>query len=190
LLAREMPVIMNRLRETRNAIANVGTDYIPDGANNGTIPFAFIEDANDRRTLIRYIDDYSYLLNQLDTAFAFNDRSQIAEVQGALERKNQQMKRLVGIWGPKIDSVGGGLGATGQFIRTANAGIPGYNQETHNNVSLSQCQSLCIERSWCKSIDFERAANRCYVQPIGQNETNLRTNYPGNPYDHYTLSGR
>lgn len=112
LLAREMPVIMNRLRETRYAIANVGTDYVTNGADNETTPFAFIEDAKDRRTLIRYIDDYTHLLNQLDVASAFDDDSQIAEVQVALRRKSQQIERLVGIWGRNIEDIGGDLGAT------------------------------------------------------------------------------
>lgn len=71
------------------------------------------------------------------------------------------------------------------FDKTANAGIPGFNQETVNNVPLQTCMRLCVERSWCKSVDYERAATNCYLQPVNRFEQSLKTTYPGNPYDHY-----
>ncbi len=73
----------------------------------------------------------------------------------------------------------------GRFVVTKNAGIPGFNDETHENVSLEACQNLCTDRSWCKSLDYERAVAKCFLQPVTKFEHSLRTDYPGNPYDHY-----
>jgi len=67
-----------------------------------------------------------------------------------------------------------------------NAGIPGYNKEIHNNVSLAKCKQLCIDRTWCKSVDFERKAQKCFVQPVAEEDVGkLKTTYSGHPYDHY-----
>lgn len=71
------------------------------------------------------------------------------------------------------------------FEMISNAGIPGFNNETHRGVSALACQDLCIGRSWCKSADFERATGNCFLQPVNRFEQSLKTNYPGNPFDHY-----
>jgi hypothetical protein len=78
-------------------------------------------------------------------------------------------------------------GASGGFVMVPNAGIPGYNNEVHGDVSLGECQQICRDRDWCRSVDYERAARRCYVQPVNLDEAPLNTNYPGHPYDHYSL---
>ena len=75
------------------------------------------------------------------------------------------------------------------FSMTPNAGIPGYNQETHEGISALACQDLCIGRSWCKSADYERAKGKCFLQPVNKFEQSLKTDYPGNPFDHYHKSG-
>ena len=71
-----------------------------------------------------------------------------------------------------------------------NAGIPGHNIEIHYNITLSQCKQICVGRRWCKSVDFERDKGTCYVQDANMFDAQLRTDYPGNPYDHYWLTGR
>lgn len=72
------------------------------------------------------------------------------------------------------------------FVMVPNAGIPGHNREVHNNVSVQQCKVICIARPWCKSVDYQRAAGKCFVQPVSEEDTNgLRRDYPGHPYDHY-----
>ena len=72
-----------------------------------------------------------------------------------------------------------------------NAGIPGYNKETHDNVSLDQCLQLCRDRDWCKSVDYERSARRCFVQPAAAEDVGaLKTDYDGHPYDHYFMAAR
>lgn len=77
------------------------------------------------------------------------------------------------------------VASANNFIKTPNAGIPGYNQETHSGISLQSCFKLCTDRGWCKSADYERAKGKCFLQPVSKHQQSLRTDYPGNPYDHY-----
>lgn len=162
LLAREMPAIMSRLRETRYAIANVGTDHFTNGASDETVPFAFIEDPNDRRTLIRYLDDYTYLLSQLESATAFNERSQIAEIQNALERKSQQIERLVGIWGRNLGDIGNGAADSaflGCFVDQGDpTGTKDRDLDGHAFNSDSMTTELC--RTTCGSRNFQYAGTQ------------------------------
>ncbi|WP_422375285.1 PAN domain-containing protein [Roseibium sp.] len=82
------------------------------------------------------------------------------------------------------------VGADG-FGMVANAGIPGHNQESFPGMTLDICKSICVQRPWCKSIDFDRTNGACYVQPVAQEDVgSLRTDYPGNPYDHYFYAPR
>lgn len=75
------------------------------------------------------------------------------------------------------------------FAYIADAGIPGYNVEIHHNTTLESCQQLCAPLSWCKSIDFGRDAKTCILQDVDKDDVPLKTDYPGNPYDHYYKSG-
>ncbi len=45
------------------------------------------------------------------------------------------------------------------FSVAANAGIPGYNDETLGSQSAAACMAACSSRDWCKSADYERAVN-------------------------------
>jgi len=82
------------------------------------------------------------------------------------------------------------IGADG-FGMVANAGIPGHNQESYPGMTLEICKSICLQRNWCKSIDFDKTNGACYVQPVAQEDVgSLRTDYPGNPYDHYFYAPR
>jgi uncharacterized protein len=77
------------------------------------------------------------------------------------------------------------------FGMVANAGIPGHNQESYPSLSIDICKSICVQRDWCKSIDFDRAKGACYVQPVAEEDVgSLRTDYPGHPYDHYFYAPR
>jgi len=85
--------------------------------------------------------------------------------------------------GPAIGSDGFGM--------VPNAGIPGHNKESFPGMTLEICKSICVQRAWCKSIDFDRAKGACYVQPVAEEDVgSLRTDYPGNPYDHYFYAPR
>jgi|GEM_PF-5784914 len=74
------------------------------------------------------------------------------------------------------------------WAEIANAGIPGHNIETHYDTPLAECQALCSPLSWCKSVDFNRNEQICYLQDVDQNDAALNTQYSGNPYDHYFKS--
>lgn len=77
------------------------------------------------------------------------------------------------------------------FGKVANAGIPGHNRETIPGLTLDICKSICKQRRWCKSIDFDRNKGACYVQPVAEEDVgSLRTDYPGHPYDHYFYAPR
>jgi len=82
------------------------------------------------------------------------------------------------------------IGADG-FGLVANAGIPGHNKESFPGMTLEICKSICVQRPWCKSIDFDRTNGACYVQPVAEEDVgSLRTDYPGHPYDHYFYGPR
>lgn len=77
------------------------------------------------------------------------------------------------------------------FGLVPNAGIPGHNKETYPALTLEICKSICVQRAWCKSIDFDRTNGACYVQPVAEEDVgSLRTDYPGHPYDHYYYAPR
>jgi len=87
-------------------------------------------------------------------------------------------------------AAGPSIGADG-FGMVANAGIPGHNQESFPGMTLEICKSICVQRDWCKSIDFDRGNGACYVQPVAEEDVgSLRTDYPGHPYDHYFYAPR
>lgn len=79
-----------------------------------------------------------------------------------------------------------GAASADTYVKTVNAGIPGHNKETHEGVSSNDCLNLCTERSWCRSADYERAAKKCFLQPVTHKQAALRRDYPGNPFDHYS----
>jgi len=71
------------------------------------------------------------------------------------------------------------------FFVTRNAAISGHNREQHGG-SVAQCQALCQARSWCKSFDYYKHANKCDLSDKNAADVGgLKTNYNGNPYDHY-----
>ncbi len=91
---------------------------------------------------------------------------------------------------PAGDAGGSAIGSDG-FGMIANAGIPGYNRESFPGLTIEICKAICVQREWCKSIDFDRAKGACYVQPVAEEDVGtLRTDYPGNPYDHYFYAPR
>ncbi|MEP4030966.1 hypothetical protein [Roseibium polysiphoniae] len=91
---------------------------------------------------------------------------------------------------PAASSGAGGVDGDG-FGMVANAGIPGHNQESYPGLTIDICKSICVQRDWCKSIDFDRGNGACYVQPVAEEDVGaLRTDYPGHPYDHYYYAPR
>lgn len=79
----------------------------------------------------------------------------------------------------------------GNFTQTPNAAISGHNTKTLSNVSVPDCMDACIsERGFkCVSFDYDKANNKCDLSDKRAVDVGgLKTNYPGNPYDHYSLS--
>ncbi|MET4695870.1 PAN domain-containing protein [Endozoicomonas lisbonensis] len=78
-----------------------------------------------------------------------------------------------------------------RFTVTANAAISGHNIEQLSNVSPDQCAASCLDSSrsqWCVSFDYYKGSNKCDLSnKNAQGVGGLKTNYPGNPYDHYSL---
>jgi hypothetical protein len=75
---------------------------------------------------------------------------------------------------------------SGLFIKISNAAISGWNREHHANVDVVDCENLCSHRPWCKSFDFYRSSNECDLSDANTDDVGgLKTDYPGNPHDHY-----
>jgi hypothetical protein len=82
----------------------------------------------------------------------------------------------------------GADGSPCPYTFTENAAIPGENTETHTSVSVEECKSACCAATTfvCASFDYEPLENRCWLSnKHASNVGGLKTDYPGNPYDHY-----
>lgn len=77
----------------------------------------------------------------------------------------------------------------GDFAKTASAAIAGYNKLTGEGYTVEECKALCRTVGWCRTIDYEPRASKCYVQPVSRNDvpSAWRT---GVPYDHYRYTAR
>jgi len=77
------------------------------------------------------------------------------------------------------------------FDRTPNAAISGYNRKHLSGVSPTDCANECTSgesASWCVSFDYDKDHNKCDLSDKRANNVGgLKTNYAGNPYDHYSL---
>jgi len=77
------------------------------------------------------------------------------------------------------------------FARTADAAISGHNTEHLNAVSPQDCAAACTASSraaWCRSFDFFKTQQQCDLSDKRASDVGgLKTDYPGNPYDHYAL---
>ncbi|TSD60010.1 hypothetical protein FFI97_006825 [Variovorax sp. KBS0712] len=77
------------------------------------------------------------------------------------------------------------------FARTPNAAISGYNTEALQAVTPADCANACTDASrssWCKSFDYHKTNQRCDLSDKRASDIGgLKTDYVGNPYDHYSL---
>lgn len=78
-----------------------------------------------------------------------------------------------------------------RFVRTPNAAIAGFNTETLPAVvTPADCAAACTDagRPWCKSFDYHKGPQRCDLSDHRATDVaGLKTDYAGNPYDHYAL---
>jgi hypothetical protein len=76
-------------------------------------------------------------------------------------------------------------------LRTPDAAISGYNVENLQAVTPADCAVACTDASrssWCRSFDYFKTQQRCDLSDKRASDVGgLKTNYPGNPYDHYSL---
>jgi hypothetical protein len=76
------------------------------------------------------------------------------------------------------------------FQHQPNAAISGYNNETLTGVTPEACAAACTSSTragWCRSFDYDKAAAKCDLSDKSALDVGLKTNYSGNPYDHYSL---
>ncbi|WP_374357182.1 PAN domain-containing protein [Chitinimonas sp.] len=78
-----------------------------------------------------------------------------------------------------------------QFSLSRDAAIAGHNTEQLRNASPSDCAAACTalpRRAWCRSFDYYKAQQACDLSDVRASDVGgLKTDYPGNPYDHYSL---
>ena len=75
------------------------------------------------------------------------------------------------------------------YIKTPDAAIMGYNQEQVIGT-VWDCVAACEARTWCKSFDYYKSLSKCDLSTVAAAEVDgLKTDYPGNPYDHYEKPG-
>lgn len=76
------------------------------------------------------------------------------------------------------------------FKRTENAAISGHNIEFLNNVDPADCAVACLDQgrqNWCVSFDYHKKTRSCDLSDKRSDDVGLKTNYSGNPFDHYSL---
>jgi len=82
------------------------------------------------------------------------------------------------------------------FAMIPDAAIDGHNTETIQNFTVARCQQSCRDRSWCKTFDFKRSSNICYLQSVNEGDLvdekriTLKRDYKDNPYDFYYMPER
>jgi len=78
--------------------------------------------------------------------------------------------------------------ACGNWQHTANAAIYGHNNVHLNDVTIEQCKDSCCANPQCKSFDYSKQSSDCDLSYSSASDVGgLKTNYAGNPYDHYAL---
>lgn len=51
-----------------------------------------------------------------------------------------------------------------QFTKLPNQAISGYNKENYQATTPEACALLCLDRSWCNSIDYNHDDKSCFLQ--------------------------
>ena len=74
------------------------------------------------------------------------------------------------------------------FDLSPDAAIPGENYTQLTNHSVDQCMRACDKDTRCNSFDYFKNQNKCDLSTKSRYDTALKTDYPGNPYDHYSKS--
>jgi len=84
---------------------------------------------------------------------------------------------------------GGADARSCSWEHTANAAILGLNDLTLTDVTVDQCKEECCGNPQCKSFDYVKNDNKCYLSFSSASDVGgLKTDYSDNPYDHYSIS--
>ncbi len=97
------------------------------------------------------------------------------------------MKRFKTIAGIMLGILASGIGVwAGNYAHVPNAAISGHNTKHLSNASVQDCMEACDRESWCRSFDYYKGQNQCDLSDKTAAEVGgLKTDYSGNPYDHY-----
>lgn len=84
-----------------------------------------------------------------------------------------------------------GIHPNGSFSLREDAAISGFNIEHLKNVTPKECADACTgasRNSWCVSFDYYKKSASCDLSNLRSKDVGqLKTDYAGDPYDHYTL---
>lgn len=79
--------------------------------------------------------------------------------------------------------------ASDKYIKSANKALSGHNTKTLTGKSVEECKKACSNEKGfqCKSFDYHKNKNICDLSDTSAKDVSggLKSNYPGNPYDHY-----
>jgi len=71
-----------------------------------------------------------------------------------------------------------------RYEHVANAAIQGWNRENLQGYGIEACKTMCDGYDWCNSFDYYKSTGDCDLSDA-PTSTGLKTDYAGNPYDHY-----
>jgi hypothetical protein len=77
-----------------------------------------------------------------------------------------------------------------QCTVTYNAAIYGHNVEHLTGQTVASCTNACRAAAWgCKSFDWYKNDGKCDLSDMSADDVGgLKTDYAGNPYDHYNCN--
>jgi hypothetical protein len=89
------------------------------------------------------------------------------------------------------EKIGRGASVPYRYRHVPNAAISGHNIRPLSKVSVQDCMAACDREYWCKSFDYHKGKNRCDLSNKNAFDVGgLKTDYHGNPYDHYEKIGK
>ena len=57
--------------------------------------------------------------------------------------------------------------------------------------TIGDCKTACLTKPWCKSFNYNKNRNECDLSNKNKDDVGgLKTDYVGNPYDHYEKAGK
>jgi len=99
-----------------------------------------------------------------------------------------KMKLLLILLGCLCFTIGSAETRSCAWEHAANAAISGFNDVHLTSVTVDQCKEACCANTRCKSFDYYKRHNACDLSFSSASAVGgLKTDYVGNPFDHYAL---